>query len=64
MNIFSRIRDFMTPPVFTEDDHKTQLAFYIGFIVKASVPALLVFVVVRMRRIGIRLRAARLRPRR
>ena len=49
MNIFSRIRDFMTPPVFMEDDHKTQLAFYIGFIVKASVPALLVFVVVRMR---------------
>ena len=49
MKIFSRIRDFMTPPVFKEDDRKTQLAFYISFIVKASVPALLVFVFVRMR---------------
>ncbi|MDQ2693190.1 MAG: hypothetical protein M3Y68_14220, partial [Chloroflexota bacterium] len=48
MNIFSRIRDFMTPPVFMEDDHKTQLAFYISFIIKASVPALLIFVLVRM----------------
>lgn len=49
MNIFSRIRNFMTPPVFTEDERKTQLAYYISFIVKTSVPALLLFVFVRMR---------------
>ena len=39
----------MMPPVFTGDERKTQLAYYISFIVKASVPALLLFVLVRTR---------------
>lgn len=49
MSISSRINKFLKPPAFPDDENKTRLAYYLSTIVKAILPALLAFIVLRMR---------------
>jgi GAF domain-containing protein len=44
----NKFLNFFSPPVFPDDDNKTRLAYYIGFITIASVLALLLFVAIRL----------------
>lgn len=47
MSRFSRVSNFLKPPIFPGDVNKTRLAFYLGTIVKAILPALFVFLFAR-----------------
>jgi len=48
MDIISKIKNFLKPPVFPGDENKTRLAYYIGIIVPAILPTLVVFLILRM----------------
>jgi GAF domain-containing protein len=49
MNTLLKIRNFLAPPVFPEDERKSRLAYYISFIVPPILLALVVFLGVRIR---------------
>lgn len=48
MTMQNILRKILSPPVYPEDENKTRLAYYISIIAAGTIPALLVFILIRI----------------